>query len=84
MKVLSKEKLMAGGNCKLMELIIEDGGELKSITITSDCIVGHNGTFEEDLDNHLWVAHSDKDIGLIPEEIRAEVLEEFDRLNSES
>ncbi|WP_054029155.1 hypothetical protein [Bacillus sp. FJAT-28004] len=85
MRIKSKDTHDGGGNCRLVELLIEDGGELLSITITEEWIVGRKIPFivedcEKDYDYHevvLWAANDAESLKYIPEEIKLSVLEAY-------
>lgn len=80
MKIISQEDINGGGNCIVTELIIEDGGNLKSITIDAESIVGRTVAFEDDdgtidvKDLVLWVVTDEDYSSEIPAEIAKEVL----------
>lgn len=59
MNITERNVLDTGGNIQVVELVIEGGGELKTIGISSDCVVGYNCAFidNEGEDNVLWAAY---------------------------
>ncbi|WP_336775140.1 hypothetical protein [Paenibacillus sp. MMO-58] len=85
MKIIGNVLINTGGHCMVAELLIESGGELRSITVTNECIVGRRVPFSEDdgcIDHNeliLWEVHGDFDYSVIPIDIRMEVLQTYFR-----
>lgn len=83
MNITSSEDINGGGNCMLTELLVEGGGDLASITITEEFIVGRKIPFsldngEADYDEVvLWAVMDVESIKFIPKEIKAQVLQAY-------
>lgn len=85
MRIKSKESYNSGGNCMLIELLVEGGGALASITLTEEHIVGRKIPYKDDdgeknYEFHevvLWTATDTQSLKYIPEEIKSEVLKVY-------
>lgn len=83
MRIQGTNDYDGGGRSMLTELLIEGGGELASITITQEHIVGRripftldDGSFNHD-DIVIWIAIDVESLNLIPSQIRDEVLQAY-------
>jgi len=55
--------LDTGGNVFIKELLIEEGGQLKSICISSDCIVGYQNSFiDAEFGDDLFLVTTKRDL----------------------
>ncbi|WP_138753552.1 hypothetical protein [Paenibacillus sinopodophylli] len=85
MRIKSNETFDGGGRCMLVELLVEGGGSLQSITLTDEYIVGRKIPFQtedgqKEYDHHeivLWEVSDKQSLHYIPDEIKAEVLQAY-------
>jgi hypothetical protein len=84
MYIKSNNTYNTGGGCMMKELVIENGGELKSITITAEAIVGNNivwydsETELDHFDNVLWIVTDVESLSCIPTVLQTIVVKEYD------